>query len=144
VDEIAKIAGANQHVDLGPIRDSLGKLTSAAENYEKAFARLDRLNAQQAAQAHAQLAALDLVLYRTERAFRHEAGLPRREWFKHLIYAPGFYTGYGVKTLPGIREGIEEAHWDEARSFVPVVAKAIEALTSDVNRATAALRAIVH
>jgi N-acetylated-alpha-linked acidic dipeptidase len=144
VDEIAKIAGADQHVDLGPIRDSLGKLTSAAENYEKAFARLDRLNAQQAAHAHAQLAALDLVLYRTERAFRHEAGLPRREWFKHLIYAPGFYTGYGVKTLPGIREGIEEAHWDEARSFVPVVAKAIEALTSDVNRATAALRAIVH
>jgi N-acetylated-alpha-linked acidic dipeptidase len=84
------------------------------------------------------------VLYRTERAFRHEAGLPWREWFKHLIYAPGFYTGYGVKTLPGIREGIEEAHWDEARSFVPIVAKAIGALTSDVNRATAALRAIVH
>ena len=84
------------------------------------------------------------MLYRTERAFRHEAGLPKREWFKHLVYAPGFYTGYGVKTLPGIREGIEQNHWDEARSFVPIVATAIRTLTSDVDRATAMLKKIVH
>jgi N-acetylated-alpha-linked acidic dipeptidase len=144
VDDVAKIAGADKNVDLSPIRSSLGKLTSAAENYEKAFARLDRLNAREAAQAHEQFRRVNAILFRTERAFRHEAGLPRREWFKHLIYAPGFYTGYGVKTLPGIREGIEEAHWDEARSFVPVVAKAIETLTADVNRATSTLRSAVN
>jgi hypothetical protein len=46
--------------------------------------------------------------------------------------------------LPGIREGIEQAHWDEARSFVPIVATAIKTLTSDVNRATTALKKIVH
>jgi N-acetylated-alpha-linked acidic dipeptidase len=143
LDDVAKIAGANKNVDLTPIRGSLAKLTSAAENYEKAFARLDRLNAREAAQAHEQFRRVNAMLFHTERAFRHEAGLPRREWFKHLIYAPGFYTGYGVKTLPGIREGIEEAHWEEARSFVPVVAKALETLTADVNRATAALRAAV-
>jgi N-acetylated-alpha-linked acidic dipeptidase len=144
VDDVAKISGADPNVDLSPIRSSLAKLMSAAENYEKALARLDRLNAQEAAQAHEQFRRVNAMLFRTERAFRHEAGLPRREWFKHLIYAPGFYTGYGVKTLPGIREGIEEAHWDEAGSFVPVVAKAIETLTADVNRATSALRAAVN
>jgi len=41
-------------------------------------------------------------------------GLPGREWYQHMVYAPGFHTGYGVKTLPGIREAIEERRWDEA------------------------------
>ena len=76
----------------------------------------------------------------SERAFRHDAGLPKREWFKHLVYAPGFYTGYGVKTLPGIREGIEQNHWDEANAFVPVVTGAVNTLTADVDRATAMLK----
>jgi N-acetylated-alpha-linked acidic dipeptidase len=80
----------------------------------------------------------------TERAFRHEAGLPRREWFTHLAYAPRLYTGYGVKTLPGIREGIEQEQWDEARSFVPIVADAFRKLTSDVDRATGMLKKIVR
>ena len=81
------------------------------------------------------------LLYTSERSFRHEAGLPRREWFKHLAYAPGLYTGYGVKTLPGIREGIEQGQWDEAKSFVPVVADAIRKLAAQVNRATDLLKA---
>ena len=79
-----------------------------------------------------QLATLKETLYRTERAFRHEAGLPRREWFKHLVYAPGCPPGYGVKTLPGIREGIEQKQWDEARSFVPIVTSAVKTFTGDV------------
>jgi len=82
------------------------------------------------------------VLYSTERAFRHEAGLPKREWFKHLAYAPGFYTGYGVKTLPGIREGIEQKQWDEARSFVPIVAAAITKLAGEVDRATGMVKGL--
>ena len=78
---------------------------------------------------------MNRLLYTSERAFRHDAGLPRREWFKHLAYAPGFYTGYGVKTLPAIREGIEEKAWDEARRFVPIVAAAIDKLAAQVDRA---------
>jgi N-acetylated-alpha-linked acidic dipeptidase len=144
VDELGRLPGVDRSLDLGPLRESLSKLMSAADNYEKAVARLDRLNREEAAPARTPLAELNRILYRTERAFRHEAGLPKREWFKHLVYAPGFYTGYGVKTLPGIREGIEQAHWDEARSFVPIVATAIRTLTSDVDRATATLKKIVH
>jgi N-acetylated-alpha-linked acidic dipeptidase len=144
VDELVRLPGVDKSLDLRPLRESLSGLMSAADNYEKAVARLDRLNPEEAAQARAQLGELNRILYRTERAFRYEAGLPKREWFKHLVYAPGFYTGYGVKTLPGIREGIEQAHWDEARSFVPIVATAIRTLTSDVDRATAALKRIVR
>ena len=87
-------------------------------------------------QADASLAELNRTLYSTERAFRHEAGLPRRDWFKHLAYAPGFYTGYGVKTLPGIRE----AHRAEAVGRGAPVradrAAAVDRLRSDVEKAT--------
>ncbi|HEX7897334.1 MAG TPA: transferrin receptor-like dimerization domain-containing protein [Planctomycetota bacterium] len=65
-------------------------------------------------------------VYLTERALTRPEGLPRRPWFKHLIYAPGFYTGYGVKTLPGVREALEERDWAEARIQIAAVAEAIE------------------
>jgi N-acetylated-alpha-linked acidic dipeptidase len=134
VNEIDKLAVApGQKLDLGPLRSSLTKLASAASAYERAMKRLSRLPT--SAATTARLAELNKVLYSTERAFLHEAGLPRREWFKHLAYAPGFYTGYGVKTLPGIREGIEQKQWDEARAFIPIVARAIDTLTADVRKA---------
>jgi N-acetylated-alpha-linked acidic dipeptidase len=62
-----------------------------------------------------------------------ENGLPRREWYKHSIYAPGFYTGYGVKTLPGIREAIEQRNWNEAQQQIAVDAKAIIKLAEYFN-----------
>jgi hypothetical protein len=49
-------------------------------------------------------------------ASSHPGRLPRRPWFEHLIYAPGAYTGYGVKTIPGVREAIEQKKWKEATS----------------------------
>lgn len=91
-----------------------------------------------------QLIALNETLYRSERAFRYEPGLPKREWFKHLVYAPGLYTGYGVKTLPGIREGVEQNQWDEARTFVPIVVTAVNTLTANVDRATVMLKKITR
>jgi len=79
---------------------------------------------------------LNRTLYASERAFRYEAGLPRRDWFKHLAYAPGFYTGYGVKTLPGIREALEQKELDEARQFIPIVSASVDRLRDDVEKAT--------
>lgn len=52
-------------------------------------------------------------------------GLTRRAWYKHTLYAPGLYTGYGVKTLPGIREAIEQRNWEEAQQQIGVDAKTI-------------------
>lgn len=68
-------------------------------------------------------------LYQAEKTLLLENGLPRRPWYKHSIYAPGFYTGYGVKTLPGIREGIEEGHYDEAKQELVKLTAAINNLT---------------
>ena len=72
------------------------------------------------------LAEINQLAYSAEQVFTHEEGLPRRPWFRHHIYAPGFYTGYGVKTLPGIREAIEEMSWDEAATMIRVTAQRID------------------
>ena len=79
---------------------------------------------------------LNAILFKVERALINEKGLPRRSWYKHQVYAPGFYTGYGVKTLPGIREGIEERNWKEAQDNIEIVAKTMEAYTDQVKQAT--------
>jgi N-acetylated-alpha-linked acidic dipeptidase len=65
--------------------------------------------------------------------------LPRREWFRHTIYAPGYYTGYGVKTMPGIREGVESRNAAEAQAQAGNVATAINRMAARVRRAAGAL-----
>ena len=133
VDELQKLSDdAKAGVDLKPLRKSIDGLRTAAEKYESTLGRTKQV-------ATGGLAELNRTLYSTERAFRYEAGLPRRDWFKHLVYAPGFYTGYGVKTIPGIREGIEQKQFDEARQFVPIVSSAIDRLRADVEKTTGLL-----
>jgi N-acetylated-alpha-linked acidic dipeptidase len=73
---------------------------------------------------------LNKLLYQAEQQLLTAEGLPRRGWYKHTIYAPGFYTGYGVKTLPGIREAIEQRNWEEARQQIAVVSGRINALAT--------------
>ena len=86
---------------------------------------------------------LNELLVATERAMTRDDGLPRRPWFRHQIYAPGFYTGYGVKTLPGIREAIEEGAWDEASRQVERLAETIDGLADKIDEATAMLPGIL-
>ena len=71
-----------------------------------------------------------------EQALTTSQGLPRRPWFRHQIYAPGFYTGYGVKTVPGVREAIEQKQWSEANQQIEVVAGVINSYAAQVERAT--------
>jgi len=65
-------------------------------------------------------------LIESERRLTSADGLPRRSWYKHLLYAPGVYTGYGVKTVPGVREGIEQKRYAEADQEIVRVSKALE------------------
>ena len=68
------------------------------------------------------------------------SGLPRRPWFKHQIYAPGFYTGYGVKTLPAIREAIEQRNWTEAEQQIKLVSETITSIAEAIDRSTLLLK----
>ena len=67
-------------------------------------------------------AGINKKLIQSERKLTLSEGLPARKWFKHQIYAPGFYTGYGVKTLPRIREAIEQKEWDTVDAQIEIVA----------------------
>ena len=75
-----------------------------------------------------------------EQALIRTEGLPRRPWFRHQIYAPGFYTGYGVKTIPGVREAIEQKQWSEANEQIGIVAMVLEGYVSEVDRAAASAK----
>ncbi|MEO6584171.1 MAG: transferrin receptor-like dimerization domain-containing protein, partial [Ferruginibacter sp.] len=84
--------------------------------------------------------ALNAKLYRAEQVLLTKEGLPRRGWYRHAIYAPGFYTGYGVKTLPGIREAIEQRNWKEAREQIEITANTINNFSAYLNAITAGLK----
>lgn len=112
-------------VNFAPLQNSLARLNESAKKYQ------DATKGKSSASA-----ALDVALYKTERALTSSAGLPRRDWFRHQIYAPGFYTGYGVKTLPGIREAVEERDWKEAEKQIEIVANVLNGLSSDIDKAT--------
>jgi N-acetylated-alpha-linked acidic dipeptidase len=73
------------------------------------------------------------ALYQAEQQLLLQNGLPRRNWYKHAIYAPGFYTGYGVKTMPGIREAIEQRNFKEAQEQILIDAEAIKKLSNYLN-----------
>ena len=79
--------------------------------------------------------ALNEALYKAEQQLLYADGLPRRGWYKHTLYAPGFYTGYGVKTLPGIREAIEQRDFTEAQQQIQVAATTISNLAAYLDKA---------
>jgi N-acetylated-alpha-linked acidic dipeptidase len=121
-------------LNLTPLQNASAKLKAAADRFDQAIANsknLARIAAPDTgARLDAELRAIDL-------AFTSSAGLPRRPWFKHQIYAPGYYTGYGVKTLPGVREAIEQHAWSEAEAQAAVTAEAIGRAADVLDRATA-------
>lgn len=114
--------------DFMPLEKALKRLETAARSYDEA--QKNGLTLTPAAQK-----SLDEILYKTERAMTDAAGLPRRNWFQHQIYAPGFYTGYGVKTLPTVREALEQRNWAEARTEIPRLAATLERLADTIERA---------
>ncbi|HLW55492.1 MAG TPA: M28 family metallopeptidase [Candidatus Angelobacter sp.] len=108
-------------INFAPLENAQAVLDRSAEHYTramKAFVVGPGASPQT-------LRALNDKLLQTERRLTNDQGLPRRPWFKHLIYAPGFYTGYGAKTLPGVREGIEEKRYQEAETQIARVAQAL-------------------
>ncbi|HKX84979.1 MAG TPA: M28 family metallopeptidase [Pyrinomonadaceae bacterium] len=119
------------HLNFAPLQNAVAKLTASARDFQKTSAG-GEVSAEKRRR-------LDLILLTAERSLTRDSGLPRRDWFRHQIYAPGFYTGYGVKTLPGIREAIEERNWKEADEQIKSTAATIERFAAEVEKASKAL-----
>jgi len=124
-------------INFAPLQNSLAKLQESVRAYSAAMntiASTEKLPSLEIQKS------LDQSLIRTERAMTLEQGLPRRPWFKNQIYAPGFYTGYGVKTLPGVREAIEQRNWSEAADEIAIVAKTLDQVSGEIDRVTEKLK----
>jgi N-acetylated-alpha-linked acidic dipeptidase len=121
-------------LNFAPLQNALANLQESARKYDAAMRALDTQGRKLAPAAEA---TLDDALRQTERAMIREQGLPRRPWFRHQIYAPGYYTGYGVKTLPAVREAIEQRNWAEAEQQIGLVADTINSIAVAIDRATA-------
>ena len=115
-------------IDFSALQNSLVKLESSATTLSDKIAT--------GKIASTSLKALNEALFTAEQNLLTTTGLPRRPWYKHTIYAPGFYTGYGVKTMPGVREAIEQRDWKEAQDQIKIAADAIIRLAEHLNNTT--------
>ncbi len=121
------------YLNFAPLDNALATLENSANAYAQASAKATSLSDEN-------LKKLNEILYKSERYLTHPEGLPRRNWFRHQIYAPGFYTGYGVKTLPMIREAIEQNNWPEAEAGIRRVSETLTNFAAQVNKATALVK----
>jgi len=109
------------YLNFAPLDNAAAALKQAAAQYSKTLAA-----AQGKSLAPDRLQEINQQLALAERKLTNEQGLPRRPWMKHLLYAPGWYTGYSAKTMPGVREAIEEGRYTEAEEQVVLVARALQ------------------
>ncbi len=116
------------------------KLDNAMTQLEATSTVLTTLLGQSLALDPIKMQLLNDVLFHAEQQLLDENGLPRRPWYKHMIYAPGLYTGYGVKTIPGVREGIEQRNWKEAQGYIEVVAASILNLNQALQKGVAVFK----
>jgi len=119
------------YLNFAPLDQASDDLTAAATEYEKAFT----------ANSSKEQPAVNLELIQAERVLIDSTGLPNRPWFQNMIYAPGFFTGYGVKTLPAVREAVEQKQWKDVDAQIVRTAAAVEREADLLKKATQTLSA---
>jgi N-acetylated-alpha-linked acidic dipeptidase len=112
------------HLNFAPLQNAADSLIRSAEHYRKALTQKQATLDQE--EIAGTLRIVNQQLIESERKLTNADGLPRRPWYKHLLYAPGVYTGYDVKTVPGVREGIEQKRYAEAEQEIARAAKALQ------------------
>jgi N-acetylated-alpha-linked acidic dipeptidase len=112
------------------------RIKKCAKTYDDAFARASATDFKF---SNADLARINGILQGLEHALSSERGLPGRAWYKHMLYAPGLYTGYAAKTLPAVREAVELRRWPDAIDYISVVADVLNKASSRMDEATEAL-----
>jgi N-acetylated-alpha-linked acidic dipeptidase len=130
------------YLNFAPLDNATVALGRSAAEYRKA---LEKINANGgSAMAAASLADVNKLLIESERKLTNAEGLPNRPWFKHQIYAPGFYTGYAAKTMPAVREAIEQKQWKQADAGIVVVAGVLQDEAELISSAAAKLGVAAH
>jgi N-acetylated-alpha-linked acidic dipeptidase len=124
-------------LNFAPLENGLEALVREAEAYDRVLSRAGENGG--SALARAALRETNEKLIAVERSLTLNEGLPNRPWFKHQIYAPGFYTGYGVKTLPAVRESIEQKQWAQAEEQIVKIGKVLENAGETIQAAATAL-----
>jgi N-acetylated-alpha-linked acidic dipeptidase len=115
--------------NFAPLRNALDRLETAAAEFDAVSGQSTVSNEE-----------INQLLYTSERLLTRDEGLDGRKWYKHHIYAPGFYTGYGVKTIPGVREAIEQRNYDMVEPQIEIAAQVIDRMAERVETLTAKLR----
>jgi N-acetylated-alpha-linked acidic dipeptidase len=122
------------HFDFGPLDEAVTTLKTSAGAYDRA------LTARGAGLSPAARLKLMKMMQSLDQTLLLDQGLPGRDWYKNLIYAPGRFTGYGAKTMPGVREAIEEERFDDATRYIGLTAAALKAYAARLDQATALLQ----
>ncbi len=120
-------------MEFSQLDNALSAVRTSAASLKSAMQEASKLDA-------SQLLKLNACLYQAEQKLLSEQGLPRRPWYRHQVYAPGFYTGYGVKTLPGVREGLEERNWSEAQERIVILTKVLGSFNTALQEAIGILK----
>jgi N-acetylated-alpha-linked acidic dipeptidase len=123
-------------LDFKPLREASARLERSARAYDNAFGRA---SATDFLLPSGEISELNAILQGIEQSFTSKSGLPGREWYQHMLYAPGVYTGYGAKTLPAVREAIELRRWPDAITYIPVVADTLDAAAKRLDEAATKL-----
>jgi N-acetylated-alpha-linked acidic dipeptidase len=124
-------------LNLAPLDNAVLRLKKVAKAFDDA--RAAAMKGELALSA-AQRVRLNGLLQGLEATLTSAQGLPGREWFRHMIYAPGLKTGYGVKTLPGVREAIEEREWPTAEKYAAVIGGVLGTYCDQLEQATTLLK----
>jgi len=109
------------HFNFAPLKNALGRLQTAANAYDEAVAK-----------GFVASEKINELLYTSERLLTRNEGLAGRTWYKHHIYAPGFYTGYGVKTIPGVREAIEQREYDQVAGQMKIASQVLNRMSERI------------
>ncbi|MBC7843195.1 MAG: M28 family peptidase [Gemmatimonadaceae bacterium] len=118
------------YLNFAPIQNATDSLARVAERYERAYGGLPT-----SAVTSVALAQVNALLRQGDQVMLIPEGLPKRPWYQHALYAPGYYTGYGVKTMPGVREAIEQRDWKAADEQIAKLAAALLRESDLISRA---------
>lgn len=125
------------YLNFSPLQNAIGNLRASSQGYQEALKTYESSDIELSERTRD---TLNQILMGAERTLLRKEGLPGHPWFRHQLYAPGRYTGYDVKTIPGAREAIEQHNWEEANREIELVARTIDRLVVVIDQASEVLK----